>query len=153
MSMINAIPLVVLVVGAISIVVIIVVLALYFMKLPTINLTQAPSPDEKPVWMQTTPPPETIAATQADGEDITVFDYDPGEAVAAPFAEQIEDIINAELQADPTLSSYVVDLGTGPEGDLTINVNGVLYASIEDIPNEQLRQILQKAIERWERHT
>lgn len=152
MNMINAIPLIALVIGAIGIVVIIVVLMLYFMRSRKVNLTQTTSPDEKPVWMQTMPPPETIAATQADGEGITSFDHDPGEAIAAPFAEQIEDIINAKLQADPTLSSYVVDLGTSPEGELTIDINGTIYTSIEDIPNEQLRQTLRAAIDKWERH-
>jgi hypothetical protein len=145
----SAIPGVALVAGVICIVVIIAALVLYFARSRTVNLTRTASPDEKPVWMRTTPPLETIEATQVDGEGITVFDHDPGEVVAAPFAEQIEDILNAKLRADPALSSMVVDLGTGPEGELEIIVNDETYTDIEQIPNERLRQALREAVEAW----
>lgn len=147
----SAIPDVVLVVGGIGILVILALVVLYFARSRTINLTRPESLDEKPEWMRTTPPSETIAATQADGEGITVFDQDPGEALAAPFAEQIEDILNAKLLADPALSSMAVDLGTGPEGELEIIVNGETYTNIAQIPNEQLRQALREAVEVWSR--
>jgi hypothetical protein len=146
-----AIPDVVLIAGGIGILVILALLVLYFARSRTINLTRPESLDEKPEWMRTTPPSETIAATQADGEGITVFDHDPGEAVAAPFAEQIEDILNAKLQADPALSSMAVDLGTSPEGELEIIVNGETYTDINQIPNERLRQVLRQAVEEWNR--
>ena len=130
-------------------VVIIVALVLYFLRSRTINLTRAESPDEKPEWMQSTPQPETVAATQADGEGITVFDHDPGEALAAPFAEQIEDIIRAKLQADPVLSAMQIDLGTGPDGRLEIIVDGKTYTSIDELPDAKLQDVFREAIARW----
>jgi hypothetical protein len=147
----SAIPGVALVAGVICIVVIIAALVLYFARSRTVNLTRTASPDEKPVWMRTTPPSETIEATRADGKGITVFDHDPGEVVAAPFAEQIEDILSAKLRADPALSSFVVDLGTGPEGELKIVVNDKSYTDIEQIPDERLRQAFRQAVEEWDR--
>ena len=128
---------------------IVIALVLYFLRSRTINLTRSGSPDEKPEWMRSTPQPETVVATQADGEGITVFDYDPGEALAAPFAEQIEDIVRAKLQADSTLSAMQIDLGTGPDGGLEIIVNGKTYTSIDELPDTRLQDIFREAVAKW----
>lgn len=77
--------------------------------------------------------------------------HDPGERVAAPFAEQIEDILRAILSADPALAALDVDLGTAPDGGLEIWVNGERHTDIDLIPDERLRQTIRQAIEKWER--
>jgi len=137
----------------ISIVIVITVIVMFFVWMAQsankINLT-APT-DTKPEWMQNTPPKETIAATLADGEGVQVFDYDEGEAVASPFAEQIEDIVQAKLAADPELQQYKADLGTAPDGQLTIAINGVVYANISDIPNARLQAVFNEAVEDWKK--
>ncbi|HSB02752.1 MAG TPA: hypothetical protein VLE49_19040, partial [Anaerolineales bacterium] len=109
------------------------------------NLTRTPD-GQKPEWMRTTPPPETIAATQVDGEGMTLYDHDMGENEAAPFAEQIEDILRSQLSADPHLRSYEIDLGTGPEGELEIRVGDDRYTSIEQIPDLRLREAITQAV-------
>ena len=113
-----------------------------------VNLTRRPG-DQKPEWLQTTPPPETLAATQADGEGVTLYDHDKGENVAAPFAEQIEDILRHQLSADPKLSSYDVDLGTGADGGLVIGIGDKSYPSIDQIPDERLRSAIQRAVDTY----
>ena len=105
---------------------------------------------QKPEWMRTTPPPETVAATRVDGERVALYDYDPGEKIAAPFAEQIEDILRAHLSADPALAAMDVDLGTAPDGGLEIWVDGECYTDVSLLPDERLRQAFRQAIERWE---
>jgi len=115
-----------------------------------VNLTRPESPDQKPEWMGTTPPLETVAATQADGEGIRLYDHDAGERLAAPFAEQIEDIIRARLSADPALAAMDVDLGTAPDGGLELWVDGVRYTDVNALPDEQLRQTFSQAIEEWD---
>jgi hypothetical protein len=114
-----------------------------------VKLTRSESPGQKPEWMRTTPPPETVAATQADGEGVTLYDYDEGEQVAAPFAEQIEDIIRARLSADPALAALNMDLGTAADGRLEIWLDGERYTDISLLPNERLRQAIEHAIEEW----
>jgi hypothetical protein len=114
-----------------------------------INLTEPT--DEKPEWMRSTPPKETIAATLAKGEGVQVFGYDEGEALASPFAEQIEDILQAKLAADPDLQKYKVDLGTGPDGLLEIDVNGVKYAGVNEIPDEKLKKLFKEAVAAWKK--
>lgn len=107
--------------------------------------------DTKPEWMREMPPKETVAATLADGEGIQVYDYDEGEAVASPFAEQIEDILQAKLAADPEFQQYKVDLGTAADGTLEISINGVIYANISDIPNEKLQALFNETFEAWKK--
>jgi hypothetical protein len=130
------------------IVVAIIMLGIWILLLRSarrVNLTRTPE-GEKPKWMNTTPPSETMAATQAEGEGITLYNYDKEENVAAPFAEQIEDILRHQLGTDPKLSSYDVDLGTGTDGGLVISVGDKSYTSIEQIPDERLRAAIQQAV-------
>jgi hypothetical protein len=117
-----------------------------------VNLTHAQSPGAKPEWMRTDPPAETIAATQADGEPVGLFDYDTGEHVASAFAEQVEDILNASLRANPALASLKVDFGTAPDGGLDIWVDGKRYTEVNQVPNKELRQAIRDAVQEWERH-
>jgi len=114
-----------------------------------VNLTRTGSPEEKPEWMMTTPPEETIAALQEDGESVGLYDYDRGERLAAPFAEQMEDMVRARLQSDPELAGIEIDFGTAPDGSLEIWVDGECYTDISQLPDERLRQIFQEIIDQW----
>lgn len=132
-------------VSTVVIVVMLVSAALLVLRARQVNLTHTPA-DQKPEWIHTMPPPETIAATQADGEGMTLYDYDKGEKEAAPFAEQIEDILRAQLRAEPDLRSYDIDLGTAPDGGLEIRVGDKRYTSIEQIPDERIRVAIGQAV-------
>lgn len=123
------------------------VIAFVFMRANNVNLTNAG--DEKPEWMRETPPRETIEATLSENEGIQVFNHDPGEKLAAPFAEQIEDIVRVRLKANPELSHYEIDLGTAEDSGLEIWVNGEKFSSIEDLPDQKLRQVFQESVEAW----
>lgn len=144
------VPDIVWILGSAAVLIIAAIVGWLVLQSRRVNLADPESPDQKPEWMRTTPPPETRAATQADGQGVAVYDYDAGEHVAAPFAEQIEDIARAFMNADPALAAMDVDLGTTPEGGLEIWVNGERYTDLSQLPSERLRQVFQQAIERWE---
>jgi len=137
------------VVGAIVVLVAIALLIPVFRKARNVNLTT--STDEKPEWMHSIPSSETQAATDADGEGITLYDHDADEKLAAPFAEQIEDIIRAKLEEDVHLNRFKIDLGTGSDGSLEIWVNGKMYPDIESLPDERLQKVFKDAIEQWDK--
>jgi hypothetical protein len=105
------------------------------------------SSEEK--FMRELPPAETMAATKEDNEGITFFDHDEGEKLAAPFAEQIEDIFRAKVKADPTLQKYEIDFGTDANKALEIWVDGKAYASVDELPDERLREAFRSAVEKW----
>lgn len=129
--------------------VLVAVIYLLFVRSQRVNLTDTQSPDEKPEWLATTPPPETIAATQANGQGIALFGTDPGERLASPFAEQIEDIAKALIAADPQLADTQIDFGTAPDGRLEIWVGDKRYTDISHLPDERLRALMQQAIDRF----
>ncbi len=134
-----------LILGGIAVIIMAVTLGWLFIRSNKVNLTET-KPGEKPEWMRSTPPQETLSATQADGEGITLYDEDAGEKLAAPFAEQIEDILQGLMAADPQLKQYKVDFGTAADGGLEVWVDGKGYAAVKDIPEEPIRAAIQKAI-------
>ena len=138
------------VVGGVAGLVVVALIVLYGVLVRRVRLTPSEPGGEGPEWMRTTPPPETVAATRADGEGIALYDHDPGEMVAAPFVEQIEDMLRARLSADPALAAIKVDLGTTPGGGLEIRVGGERYTEIDLIPDERLRRTLREVVQAWD---
>jgi hypothetical protein len=137
----------VIIAGGIALLIIIALLIPLFIKSNKVNLL--PITDKKPEYMRAMPPDETVAATLDDNEGVTVFDFDKGEKLAAPFAEQIEDILRARLAADPELSKYEIDFGTGENKMLEIWVNGVKYTSVSDLPDEGLKAAFRDSVKKW----
>ena len=138
----------VLILGAIVILISVGLLALMFMKSNEVQLTG--KTEDKPEWMSSTPPKETMTATRADDEGVTLFDHDAGERIASPFAEQIEDILRAKLDSDP-FNKFEIDFGSAKDGSLEIWVNGKMYASVDEIPDEGLKKAFREAVEKWEK--
>ncbi len=136
-----------LMIGALAGLVIVGVLVFLFYQSNKVDLT-SPT-DSKPEWMRQMPPAETISATLTDGEGVQTFNQDPGEKLASPFAEQIEDIVQVRLANHPSLSQYRVDFGSAPDGGLEIHVNGQTFTEIEALPNEALKALIREAIETW----
>ena len=138
---------VILVAGAVMILIALGMLAMVFMKSNQVNLTE--KTDGKHEWMHAMPPKETVEATMQDGEGVTLYNFDEGEKVAAPFAEQIEDVLRAKVDSDPYLKSFNVDFGTAADGGLEIWVNGEKYEGVANLPDEKLKQSLLDAVKDW----
>lgn len=132
---------------AVALIAIILVFVLLFRKSNTVNLTG--NTEDKPDWLRETPPAETLGALMREGKKVTVFDYDEGEKLAAPFTEQIEDIFRAKIEADPDLNHYQVDLGSAPDGTLEIWVNDQKYSNVNDLPDNKLKQAFRDAVTKW----
>ncbi|MCC7119345.1 MAG: hypothetical protein IT310_12540 [Anaerolineales bacterium] len=79
-----------------------------------------------------------------------LFKTEEGERQAAPFAEQIEDLLRAKVSANPQLKNLKLDLGTAPDGGLEIWVDEKKYSSVDELPNEQLKDFFQEAVKIWE---
>ncbi len=144
------VPQVVLLIGGLAVGLAFVVIAVFFLSRRRVDLIED-SPVVKPEWMRSTPPPETVAARQRAGSEAGMYGEEAGERLASPFAEQIEDIFRAELERDPYLASYKIDLGTSPDGGLEIWVDGECYMGVNDLPDARLRTAFQRAVQEWER--
>ena len=106
---------------------------------------------QKPEWMRSEPPVETLKALKSEGKPVALFNEEQGENLAAPFAEQIEDMVRAKLKADPFLKSILVDFGTAPDGGLEINLNGSKYPNLDAIPEGRVKIIIKQAIDTYNR--
>jgi hypothetical protein len=137
----------ILVAGGLMILIGLGLLAFLFVKANQVNLTE--KTEGKPEWMHAMPPEETVNATLADGEGITLYDHDEGEKVAAPFAEQIEDILRAKAENDPYLKSLNIDFGTAADGGLEIWVNGTKYDGVASLTDEKLKETLLQVVKDW----
>jgi hypothetical protein len=137
------------IVGVVAVLIVILLLVPVLQRSNKVSLA-APS-ETKPEWMRELPPVETLQATKEDGEGVTLFDYDKGEKLAAPFAEQIEDIVRARMKADPALKDIKIDFGTGEDHSLEIWVNDKKYKNISELPNERLKQIMHEAVQKYQK--
>jgi hypothetical protein len=133
-------------IGAAILAIFAIILIRIFQAGEQVNLTDTPE-GEKPEWMRSDPSPETVEATQADQEGISLYDFDPGEDLAAAFAEQIEDIIHSLMEKNPEFSGLELDLGTGPQGGIEYHFQGQSYSHLDQIPNQQIREVIKQAVE------
>jgi len=125
---------------------------LYANRARQFNLTDNVDSEGRPEWLDTSPPPEVVAATKAAGEEHAMYSLSPDEKVAAPFAEQIEDIAQALMAEDPEMRNVKLDFGSATGGELEFWVNGKRFESIDQIPDEKIRSIIQRAIERYNQY-
>ena len=135
--------------AGVALIVIIAVFFFLFRNSNAVNLTG--NTEDKPDWMRTTPPAETLGTLLAEGKKVTVFDHDEGEKLAAPFTEQIEDIFRAKIEADPDLNHYKVDLGSAPDGTLEIWVNDTKYTNVNDLPDNKLKKAFRESVTKWDK--
>ena len=133
--------------AGVTLIVIIGVFVFLFRNANAVNLTG--NTEDKPDWMRETPPAETLGRLLAEGKKVTVFDFDDGENVAAPFTEQIEDIFRAKIEADPDLNHFQVDLGSAPDGTLEFWVNDVKYTNVNDLPDNKLKSAFRESVRKW----
>ena len=131
----------------VALVVIIIVFVVLFRNSNAVNLTG--NTEDKPDWMRDTPPAETLGTLLKEGKKVTVFDYDEGEKVAAPFTEQIEDIFRAKIEADNDLNHFQVDLGSAPDGTLEFWVNDKKYTNVNDLPDNKLKRAFRESVRQW----
>jgi len=136
------------IIGGAVLLVVFIIFGLLISSSRKIDLDAVPE-GESPEWIQSDIPEETREATLADREGITLYDHDPGEDLAAPFAEQIEDIVRAAVQADPDLRMYDVDFGTAPDGGIEFHIRGETYTAVDEIPHDEIRSAIKKAIARY----
>jgi len=136
------------VLGAVILIIIGIFMARLFQISKDINLTDTPE-GEQPEWLSTDVPPETVAETEKDGEKISLYDFDPGEDLAAAFAEQIEDIIHHLMAEDPELRSLSLDLGTAPDGGIEYHFEGETYTNVDHIPEPQIQELIKRAIDTY----
>jgi len=76
---------------------------------------------------------------------------EPGEFEASPIGEQIEEMARQLLKLHTDLGEVNLDFGTAMDGSLEIWVNSERYSSIEEIPDERIRNAINEAVDKFNR--
>ena len=69
-----------------------------------------------------------------------------GERIASVISEQIEDLVKARMQADPTLRDLKIDFGTSADGSLEIWIDDQRFDDVDSVPDERIRNMIQEAV-------
>lgn len=74
---------------------------------------------------------------------------DKNEEQASPSSEQIEGMVRKRLAEYPDLAKQVVDFGTAEDGSLEIWIADKRYTSVDDIPDERVRDAISEAVKEF----
>ncbi|MGC9347025.1 MAG: hypothetical protein ACP5JG_02710 [Anaerolineae bacterium] len=88
------------------------------------------SPSREPAWRSSTSP-STIPTVD--------------------LAQEIGDIVEEMLSQEPSLDGHAVRLMNAPAGGVNFLVDGVIYRDLSEIPNQDIRSLIQRATKEWER--
>lgn len=69
-----------------------------------------------------------------------------GERMATVISEQIEEQVKAILDSQGKLLERKIDFATGPDGSLEIWIEDVCYREVDEIPDEDIRAAVAKAV-------
>ncbi len=64
-------------------------------------------------------------------------------------ADEINDLLQQLLRKRPDLDRYKVTLTTGEDGGLCIHVGAQTFAAVDDVPDLEVRSLIQDAIREW----
>ena len=71
------------------------------------------------------------------------------EEQASPISEQIEEMVRKRLAEYPDLAEQVVDFGTAVDGSLEIWIADKRYTSVDDIPDDRVREAISEAVKEF----
>lgn len=66
-------------------------------------------------------------------------------------AQEISEIVDELLAKTPSLQDHAVDLINAQTDGINFVVDGAVYKEVEDIPNPDIRELIRKATQEWER--
>jgi hypothetical protein len=73
-----------------------------------------------------------------------------GRLASAP-AELMQAIVRREMASDPGFAGRSIDFGTASDGSLEIWVDDKSYASVDQVPDMRLRELIARAAEEFNR--
>lgn len=66
-------------------------------------------------------------------------------------AEEINKIVQVRLAISPLATNAKIEITSDPGGGIRIKVNGIPYASPDDVPDAEARELIKASIKQWER--
>ena len=66
-------------------------------------------------------------------------------------AEEINKIVQARLIVSPLAATTKIEITSDLGGGIRIKVNGIPYASPDEVPDTEVRELIKASIKQWER--
>lgn len=66
-------------------------------------------------------------------------------------ADEINKIVQARLAISPLATTTKIEITGDPSGGIRIKVDGIPYASPDDVPDAEARELIKASIKQWER--
>lgn len=71
-------------------------------------------------------------------------------SITLNLAEEIDQLLQMSLESLPEYSQYHIHVRNAPDGGLRFEVEGVRYASLDEIPDGQVQALIRSVIAEWE---
>lgn len=65
--------------------------------------------------------------------------------------DQIEKVLQRNLMQYPELTPRKIHVGVAPDGSLLIEIDRIFYPHADEVPDEQVRELIKTSIREWER--
>jgi hypothetical protein len=110
---------------------------------------QAPFPGPPPTAVRR-PTPEEPAKPVRRGIFGQRKDKLPPEPEPKSIIEQIEELLQFRLAMTPPLARRAIHISEGAGGGVVVDVDGVSYGGVSEVPDEEVRAFIQATIQEWE---
>ncbi|MDM8528017.1 hypothetical protein QUF58_07355 [Anaerolineales bacterium HSG24] len=114
--------------------------------------------EQRPLQAQSLPPASVISSPEIHLPEAStrtnlmgIPQPDDGLLTGFSLADEINEVVQKRLAYSPLAATTVIELSTGPGGGIRIKVNNQAYSSQEEIPNQEVKKLIQDAIKEWER--
>jgi hypothetical protein len=74
-----------------------------------------------------------------------------GAALTVNLVQEIGDILEEMIAASPEMTGHSIGLINAPTGGIGFAVDGKVYHDLREIPNQEIRALIRKATQEWER--
>lgn len=122
-----------------------------------IKPTATASPLTAPPPTQSAPAPQNLALPGMEPSVATILQNKPTASQpihpAPPnsILDQIEKVLQRNLLRHPQLSSRKIHVGAARDGSLLIEIEHETYSAVGDVPEPEIRDVIQSSIQEWER--
>jgi hypothetical protein len=117
---------------------------------PPEPLAQAPSPGPLPTAVRRHQAPEEPSEPVRRGLFGQRKDKLPPEPEPKSIIEQIEELLQFRLATTPSLARRAIHISEGEGGGVVVEVDGVSYEGVSEVPDEEIRAFIQATIQEWE---
>jgi hypothetical protein len=121
-----------------------------------VSMPAKPAPEIESAFLASLrkPEPQSVATPPKKGGLFGLGGASSAPSPSLPgfnLAEEINEIVQARLRYSPLADTHQIEVTSDLGGGIRIKVNGRFYSSPDDIPNQEIKELIKASIKEWER--